>query len=150
MTFRDDLLPKISAIRAIPGDLGLRQYRVFIRVTTSPGARVGIGTPTAVETELTIDGARPKVRLLKTQEIISGGGMYVDGDYRVGPFTPAYSGGGYTAADLDPLPTPGVRREVTYRIVGNGLDTYATKLEGHFGASFHYVLILRLQNTKPQ
>jgi hypothetical protein len=150
MTLRDDLLPVLSAVRAIPDALGLRQYQVFLRVTSWSGVRVGIDVPTSVETELTVDGARPKVRLLKTQEIISGGGKYADGDYRVGPFTPKYSTGGYLASDLDPLPVTGAKREVTYHIVGNGLDTYATKVDGHFDANLHYLLTLRLQNTKPQ
>jgi hypothetical protein len=150
---RSDLLPVFSEVRGIADELGLRQYRVYLRVTTWSGDRVGKGTPTRHETELTVDGARPKVKLVTTREIISSGGKFVDVDYKVGPFTPSYTKpdstqGGYLPSDLDPLPVPGVPTEVSYRIVGNGLDSYASKIEGHFDGNFGYSLVLRLQNTR--
>jgi hypothetical protein len=143
---RSDLLPVFSEVRSIADELGLRQYRVYLRVTTWTGDR----TKNSTETELTVDGARPRVRLLKTHEIISGGGKYADGDFRVGPFTPSYlkpdsTLGGYLPSDLDPVPTPGIKTEIAYRIVGNGLDSMASKIEGQFDGNFGYSLVLRIQ-----
>lgn len=43
MTLRDSLLPLVSRIRAIPGEMGLRVYQAWIVVGTWNGDNTGRG-----------------------------------------------------------------------------------------------------------
>lgn len=156
MSLVDKMLPIIDKLAlALPNKFGLRKFRVYLRQTTWTGARVGMGTKSAIETELTVfGGAPPEVSQLKTQEVLSSGGKYKDGDFKIGPFAPFWTdsqgnSGGYNAADLDP-PNDGAPTEIAYRIVDTrgGLDDYASLIESHLDSSFGYTLIVRLQHTR--
>ncbi len=101
MTLRDDLLPRIDALRAIPGQLGFRPYTsVRIRTRTWSGTRPGDGTSDDVWTTLTTGGQPAKVSQMNLRAIAASNGQYLDGDCTVGPLTPAFSGGGYEPEDI--------------------------------------------------
>ena len=105
MSLVSDLLPTIDAIRgAIPGDLGMTDNTVTVRVVVWSGERVGLGTATTTDTPLlTATGHNPKVRKVSTREVAASGGLFRDGDYKVGPMTPDQ--GAFTMATLDPATT---------------------------------------------
>ena len=93
MTLRDQLLPLINGVRAIPGQLGIRQYSVSILVTSWSGANTGRGTSIDELFPVTeANGQPPKVRQLNTEELALGG--LGKGSLRIGPITPGFAGGG--------------------------------------------------------
>lgn len=99
MALADDLLPVIDAIRAIPGQLGLRPNRVYLLDGSWDGSHTGEGVEVQTETELTVgDSQPPKVRLL-SDEIIAMGELAA-GSLEIGPITPSYTGGGVSSATL--------------------------------------------------
>lgn len=108
MTLRDDLLPRIEALRAIPGQLGFRPYTsVVLRTRTWSGAEPGDGTHADSNLVLATGGQPAKVRQISAREAQASGGRYTDADFMVGPLTPEHTapGGGaagYTAAQLAP------------------------------------------------
>lgn len=131
-TLVESCKPIFEGARVLLADLGFRGHDVVMRVVTWSGQTVGEGTRTAVDTTLLIQGKRVKVRLLSEKDIIASGGLYADGDYKVGPFTPAYTG------QLDPLyPSGGIavtgfnpadssaKREIYYKITGPGMESGA-------------------------
>jgi|WetSurMetagenome_2_1015567.scaffolds.fasta_scaffold02064_10 hypothetical protein len=131
MTFREDLLPDIDGIRCIPDDLGIRLYTVTLRMTTWTGddsaIGLGRGIRTDVETPITLaNGQRPKVRRISYKETVAGGGKYQEGDFKIGPFTPEYVGGGVSFAKMAPPPTGGGNKG--YHFVLRGPDLPATGL----------------------
>ncbi len=147
MTFRDGLLPMLDSIRGIPNELGLRLFTVTVVVRTWSGSRVGLGTKTDVETELTVagDAAPIRVRSLKSQEVIASGGLYTSQDFKAGPMTPAYPGGGVDIATILPAPTA-TPTEVLWRIEGPGMasdGTWFTQIDNTSDANLHYYVILR-------
>jgi len=104
MSLRDDLLPVFDRdARALIDDLGLRTSRVILRTRTWDGGHVGMGAADDVDLELV---PRPKVRE-------AGAGMLT-----VGPITPTYPGGGYTAAQLFPDNTLEVNEERFWVVIG--------------------------------
>ena len=108
MALRDDLLPQIERLRAIPGQLGFRPYTsVRLRTRTWSGVEPGDGTATDSFLALETGGQPAKVRQISAREVSASGGRYTDADYVVGPLTPEHtaSGGGtagYTPAQLAP------------------------------------------------
>lgn len=99
MTLRDELLPTIWGIRAIPGQLGLRPHAVSLVTTTWSGAVTGEGTKTVTIVPLVESGGfPPKVRWLSDKEIAFG--QLAGGAARVGPITPDFPGGGTSVATL--------------------------------------------------
>lgn len=90
MTTADSLKPLLHSIRAIPGQMGLRPHRAFVRIETWSGSRVGEGTRQVEETEIIEgDGYPPKIRWLKNDEIAVGN--LSDGSAVVGPITPQFT-----------------------------------------------------------
>lgn len=91
-TVRESLLEILDYTRGIPTLLDFRRYDVTLRVISWTGSRVGVGTSTVTDYPIVVNELmdRPKVKLLTTDEIIASNGLYVDGDYRVGPITPQY------------------------------------------------------------
>jgi len=101
VTLRDTLLPRIDALRAIPGELGFRPYTsVRIRTRTWSGTRPGDGTPADEWTDLTTGGQPAKVSQMNVRAIAASNGQFLDGDCVVGPLTPTFSGGGYDPSDI--------------------------------------------------
>lgn len=123
MSFRDDLLPDLDAIRGIPGELGLRRFTVTVRVKTTTGVRPGVvgGTTTTVDTVLKVGNGtqNPKVAEVSVRDVVASGGLYETGDYRIGPLTHEWSNGG-TSLDTTNPATTSTGREVFYILEGPG------------------------------
>lgn len=130
MTLRDDLLPQIEALRAIPGRLGFRPYTsVALRTRTWSGAEPGDGTPTDVSLSLTTGGQPVKFRQITSREVAASAGRYTDADFVVGPLTPQHpapGGGtaGYTPAQINPSSSA---RNVERHVVVTGPGEAATE-----------------------
>lgn len=96
MTFADDIKATLTSIRSIPGQMGLRPYSVKTVVRCAHGDLDSLSLEsgyTETETEITeAGGYPPKVRQLSDEERTHWG--FSRGSYRVGPITPAHTGGG--------------------------------------------------------
>lgn len=128
MALVENTRPIFESARVLLADLGFRQHDVVMRVVTWSGQSVGEGTKTVTDTPLLIQGRRVKVRLIKQEDIIASGGLYEDGDYKIGPFTPTYSvpgaefpTGGIDVSGFNPA-EDGSRRAVYYKITGPGME----------------------------
>lgn len=119
MSFRDDILDDLDDIRAIPGEMGLHRFRVFVRVQVYSGGTVGRSAPTTTETELLVGGQPPHVREIRSKDVVAGDAALKSTMYEIGPLTPELT----DADTLDPPGTAGVRATTTYRITGQGLPT---------------------------
>lgn len=142
MAFRDSLRKLFYRVRAIPGQLELRPYRVYVVTTTSSGAEAGEGTiaPTAVEvTEA--NGYSPRVEQLDSEELALGG--YSKETFRVGPITPDFPGGG-TALSVFGRDPAGSNPTVRVRLTGprwpSGGNFKVVKIET--AKTFGYVLTI--------
>lgn len=105
MALKDDLLPLIDTLRAIPGDLGFRPYQVWVRTEVSGGPRVGLGTKTVTETRLLVGGQDPKVRAIGRKDVVAGTPEFTTGEYEIGPLTPEFAGGGVAESVINPEKT---------------------------------------------
>lgn len=121
MSFVSGILSSVDSIRGIPGELGLRPSSVTIRVRTWSGSRPGepSSTYTDVDTSILVGGQNPKVRHLTSNDVVASGGLYTDQDYKIGPITPEFIGGGVSKSTIDPETTT-TAREIFYQIVGPG------------------------------
>lgn len=139
MSLRTDLLPVVDELRALAGPSGfdVRPVRVTIRTRVWSGGRAGLGTPT--DTDLVLPQIY-KVRELKSQEVAGSGGRYELGDVKVGPITPAYTGGGYSRAQLAPEGANGT--EVAYLLSGAMAGEY-NRISVETDRAFGYYLVLR-------
>lgn len=150
-TLRDSLLPALDNARTLVANLGLRQHGLTIRVRTWANGRIGDPFPGVADTDYTDEdleiAPNPKVRAVTGQEIASSGGLYATGDLLVGPFTPAYSGGGYTMEQLAPEPAAqGV--EVIYALTGPEAGEYV-RVDRNGERPMRYELVLRRRFTTP-
>lgn len=101
MSRRDHYLKLADKLRSLPaavqasGAAGfdVRQVRVIVRSRTWSSGEINVGVPTVNDIELT---PTPKVQGVAGDPIVT-----------VGPITPAYTGGGYTPAQLNPEDAPG-------------------------------------------
>lgn len=121
MSFVDDLLPTLDAIRAIPGDLGLHPFTVTRVTKTWASGTVGHGSATTTEQALTVGGQNPHVRNATEDEIkhlLGAGSLFKPGTLLVGPLTPEFAGGGYDVDGFDA--SSGVATQVLYRVTGAG------------------------------
>lgn len=125
ITLRDALLPVLSHLRAIPGRLGMRPYRVILVTTTwtgGTGGNVGDGTKTTVRRNVTESGQPPKVRWLTNEEITLAG--YSRPTIEVGPITPNHPRGGTSLATLKAKAATG-EVEFYYELTGPDFPTGA-------------------------
>ncbi len=152
MSLVSDVLPVLDAVGGLLDDLGFNDYDVAVRVVEWSGERVGDGTSTVTTTALTLDG----VHRLEIERV-SGHDISVlglkEGDYKVGPFTPPFAGGGrapsYFAPDID----ANVPTEVLYRLTGPGLESGAwfKRVDQILTDPFEYFIVLRAVNvTDPE
>lgn len=153
MSLRTSLLSRIDRIRGIPGQLGLRQYSVMVRVRTWSGARVGLGTKTDTDTYVYTGAGTQNVKVsqLTTKDIVSSGGLYSDGDYKVGPMTPLNLGTGVDLATVDPA-TSSSPTEVFFKIVGPGFPAagqWCERISDDTTPNFHHYIVLRARATVP-
>lgn len=106
MTLRDQLLPLIHGVRAIPGNLGLRPYSVAVLTGTWSGTNTGRGSSIGELTAITEGGGQnPKVRMLNSEELALG--SLGKGSVTIGPITPDFAGGGTPLSDLMPAVAAG-------------------------------------------
>jgi hypothetical protein len=122
MSLRDDLLPVVDAARAIAGELGFRRYQVWARRTTFSGPRPGYGPSTVTETRLLVGGRDPKVRVLRSKDIVAGTPEMADATFEIGPLTPEFAGGGVAESSINPEKTS-TPTTLLFRIVGPGLPS---------------------------
>lgn len=119
MALKDDLLPLLDELRGIPGELGFRPYQVEVRKVSWSGSRPGQGTRTITSTPLLVgNGQDPKVRSVTRKDVVAGTIEAVEGQWDIGPLTPAFAGGGVDADTLNPRKIPGQWVEVYFVITG--------------------------------
>lgn len=85
-TLAEDLRSLADGIRAIPGQLGLREHSATLLWDTWSGDQPGEGTQTQHATRLLVGGQNPKVRWLSEKEVATSG--LPTGTIEVGPLTP--------------------------------------------------------------
>ncbi|HEU4728390.1 MAG TPA: hypothetical protein VFT22_10885 [Kofleriaceae bacterium] len=147
MSFRTGILPAIDAIRAIAGPAGLdvEVTRLTIRTRVWSGGRNGAGTP--VDTDLVLPQIYDVAHVTE-QQIASSGGRYEMGDIHVGPITPAFTGGGFTPAQLKPNGADGT--EIIYLLSGAaGINGEYACIALHTEEAFEYHLYLRRTRKTP-
>jgi hypothetical protein len=120
MALKDELLPLIDGLRAIPGDLGFRPYQVWVRKSTWAGPRVGLGSVSVTDTRLLVGGQNPKVRQVSTKEVVAGTLELLSGQWDIGPLTPPFPGGGVPLTLLDPEATS-TPTTILYLLKGPGM-----------------------------
>jgi hypothetical protein len=122
MALADDLKPIVDSIRAIPGEMGLRPYRVYLHRRVNDGGGL-IGSRVDTDNEITVgSGQPPKVTQLSAEEMALGG--YTKVSFRIGPFTPPYTGGGTNMRTLLADQIDDERAQV--RLVGSEFPDGAT------------------------
>lgn len=136
----------VDAVRAIAGPSGLdvRVYQLTIITRTWPDGRPGLGKPSDVALVLP---KIYKIENISAKEIAASGGRYQQEDIRVGPVTPAFSGGGYSEAQLAPEGANGV--EIIYQLSDGTKTTDYALVEIKTGAAFHYTLVIRRRRRSP-
>lgn len=159
MSLRDDILPSIDDIRAIPGQLGLHRFRVY-RVTETWSSvngrepRVGHGPKTTTEVLLSVGGENVHARQATeadAKHVLGNGELFYPGDWIVGPLTPAHVAGGYEPAGFDG--TAGSATQIWYRIEGDvfpGGSAYFQAIKKSADAPFRITLYLRRVNATPK
>lgn len=124
MSLVSDILGDIDEIRGdVPGDIGLRPFRIWVTSRAWSGTRVGVGTKTDTTTELTCAGRPPKVKQISDADVIASGGLYSSGDIEVGPITPAYTGGGVAVSTWQPNIGASPTEGPWFRVTGPGYPT---------------------------
>lgn len=143
------ILPALDAIRSLGSVFGVRSYQVYITVTSWTGERAGIGTKASTTTQIVntdLSGTAWPVQVveLSRKEVILSGGQFSDQMLKVGPFTPNYTGGGFTDGVVDPVTNAGTT-EVNWLVTGRGLPpsgAYFDKV-GEEATAFHYYVTLK-------
>lgn len=145
MSIVSDSLNILDSARALLSDVGLRPYRVSVRVTKWKES-LGVGPKTVTDTELTVaDGKPPKVRQLSAKEIVASGGQLGDLMLEVGPLTPPYTGGGVETSDITPE-TNAFEQEVQYIVFGPGMPSDGalfSKVSDKFDSPFRYMFTIK-------
>ncbi len=147
MSLRTSLLKTVDTVRAVlsKSSIDERTTSVTIRTRTWTGGRVGADGGTS-DSDVTLT-PRPRVKELSQREIAGSGGRYQAGDVRVGPITPAWSSGGYTAAQLAPVITAnGI--EILYVLAGGIAGEYS-RVDLETARSHSYFLVLRRLRATP-
>jgi hypothetical protein len=141
MSFRDDLLPLVNSLRALPGEMGLRQYTVILRTVVSTGTRFGEGATETTDTVLTVgNGQPPKVKQLFDKDTVAGG-LLTKARFTI-ELTPDHVGGGYTPTELNPEQGTSPK-EVFYILKGPGMPAtgmLCAKVADDFSRPFKYTI----------
>ncbi len=120
MSLKDELLPVIDDLRGIAGELGFRPYEVYVRVETHAGPRPGYGPKTVTDTRLLVGGQNPKVREIRSKDVVAGTAEATDAVYEIGPVTPQFPGGGIASETLNP-PKSSTPTTIYYVLKGPGM-----------------------------
>lgn len=120
-SLRSNLLPLLDKLRGLPGQLGFRQYKVWVRTTEWSGSRPGQGTKTVTDTRLLVgNGQDPKVEEVRRNDVVAGIKELVNAQYDIGPLTPKFAGGGVSEDTINPQKTDAVT-ETLYVLKGPGM-----------------------------
>lgn len=152
--FANNIRASLDLVRSIPAQLGLRPYSLAIREITWSGERVGLGTKTVVETDLSVaDGYQPRIRQLSQQDIVASNGLYQDQDLEV-LLTPFYSSicgfGGYVYDEFDPEVSANPK-EVYFVIKGPGHPATGSlykKISQSTDLALSFTIIIRKTGSK--
>jgi hypothetical protein len=151
MSLKDDLLPLIDELRAIPGDLGFRPYEVWVRVSTYAGPRgTGMGAQNVSETRLLVGGQNPKVREVKRSDVVAGTAELIEAEFDIGPLTPEFAGGGTQESVINP-PKSSVPTEVFFLLKGPGMPSeglLCKKVGDHFDRPLRIVIRVKGMGRK--
>jgi hypothetical protein len=158
-TLAQGLLPVLDTTRSIGGLLGLRPFTVTLRLRTTWANRPGPGMRQDGE-PITLTNRGPDgklypvmVKQVSRQDVIQSGGLYAEGDYKVGPMTPPYpaglsgAGGGFGDESLDPGPTADLSHSIEelWTMHGPGLPEGGLRMTriGLDATALHYIVTLR-------
>jgi hypothetical protein len=136
---RRALLPVVERARAIPGALGLRRYRVWVRIVEWSGDRVGVGSSSYADTELLVGGSGPKVKQVQSRDVVASGGELSDVMFDIGPLTPEFAGGGIDPSVFNP-PKGSRPMEIYFRVVGPGVAAWCQRVSDSTDRNFRYTL----------
>lgn len=122
-TFAESLRPMVSAIRGLPGELGLRPYSASIITGAWSGTHTGSGSETVTTVPLTEGNGQPcKVRWLNSEELAVGD--LQKGTIEIGPITPG-PGGNNLLASIHPA----LNKGETIHVLVTGPDLGTAKFE---------------------
>lgn len=108
--------------RRIPGEHGLRPWRVYASVGSWSGAgHPGEGKRADTEVELLERGQPPKVRQVKAEQVALGTGLQ-SGDWTIGPVTPEVGTPWATLAGSDACGNESFRLRIEHEESGDSLD----------------------------
>jgi len=119
MSLKDDLLPLVDNLRSIAGELGFRDYEVYVRTVTYAGPRMGPGAQSVSETRLLVGGQNPRVKEVHRNALAAGASEFVDAEYDIGPLTPEFASGGISNSLINPERSPST--VVSFVLKGPGL-----------------------------
>lgn len=131
-----------NRVRAIPGEHGLRPYRVEVLIVSWSGARTGEGVRTESSLEILESGQPPKVRFVNDEERMLSN--LPAGSIDVGPITPDHLSGGTTWDDLTGE-SAATHEQVLYRVTGPEFPNGAlyVREQGNSARAIQYKLRLR-------
>lgn len=112
MTLADSLKPALRRIRSIPGILGLRPYRIFVRKSQRNGDFFVEGDLSFTEVEITNNNQPPKVKQLNDEQLAIAN--LSQGAIEVGPITPAWTDGGIS---LDDVSKTSINSQIRFKVV---------------------------------
>lgn len=147
MTFRTGILATANAIRMnVPKSLDLRQNNALsiVQRVWAGGVRDAAGGFTDTTLDLV---ERYRVRQVSTREIAGSGGVYENGDLRIGPITPSNGTIGYTAAQIAPT-FVAAATELRYVLAGNHAGIYR-RVSFENTSDVSWYLVLRRTNDSP-
>jgi hypothetical protein len=97
MTLRDELVPVVDELRAMPDEFGFRPYTVVVRRITWSGGEPGAGTKAIADVAI---APKPKVRDVPERLIHAAPGKYEAGDRLVTKISATYSRDDLDGGDL--------------------------------------------------
>lgn len=150
MSLVDDCLPILDDAEALLDELGFNKFDITMRVVSWTGGRVSQGARIVTDTPLTLDGThRFNVDRISSYNILASGGKYIEGDYRVGPITPTFAGGGRDPSFFSP--TGASIQEVLYRVTGPGFESgvWFKKIDVDTSDPFGFFFTLRQMDPTP-
>ena len=161
-----DLLDLVDDLRGIPGELGLRPYKVSVVVRTWSGSRPGVDASTSSDAPkvigVDVGTQSPRVRQLTQREIIASGGAYNDQDLKIGPLTPPFVVTGdapyqgatadNSSANIFDPPTQIAATEVFFKIEGRNMPAggrWYKKIGQDLTRPLHYEFTVRNTGETP-
>lgn len=127
-----------------PTEHSLRTVTLTVRIKTWSGPQVRSGTATTTNTVINGAAGRYKVRELTVKDVVVSGGKYQEGQLRVGPMTPPYPGGPFTAAELIPPKPAGQGQEVYYGLTDeSGATQWCSMVGSDTLHALHWYITLK-------